>query len=111
MSRSFCPVRLPAGAVEVVRDPTGKLDTGTRFFRSCNKIFDWVTRIYGKTVSWCLRLSVIVLLVYHRSDRPDGLRLLADSARVHPVAGQGSVGSHSAVAGLGFAGTHRRGDE
>jgi multidrug efflux pump len=34
------------------------------FFRRFNWIFDRTTRIYGKTVGWCLRLSVIVLLVY-----------------------------------------------
>jgi len=35
-----------------------------RFFRGFNWVFDWTTRAYGKTVGWCLRLSVIVLLVY-----------------------------------------------
>ena len=35
-----------------------------RFFRFFNWIFDWTTRAYGKTVGWCLRLSVIVLLLY-----------------------------------------------
>jgi len=34
------------------------------FFRLFNKGFDWVTRIYGSLVTWMLRLSVIVLLVY-----------------------------------------------
>jgi multidrug efflux pump len=35
-----------------------------RFFRGFNWVFDRVTRVYGKTVGWCLRLSAIVLLVY-----------------------------------------------
>jgi multidrug efflux pump len=35
-----------------------------RFFRGFNWSFDWTTRAYGKTVGWCLRLSVIVLLLY-----------------------------------------------
>jgi multidrug efflux pump len=34
------------------------------FFRGFNGIFAWTTQVYGKTVGWCLRLSVIVLLVY-----------------------------------------------
>ena len=35
-----------------------------RFFEGFNWMFERVTQIYGKTVGWCLRLSVIVLLVY-----------------------------------------------
>src|SRR5437870_12196434 len=34
------------------------------FFRGFNWIFDWTTRVYGKTVGWSLRRSPIVLLVY-----------------------------------------------
>lgn len=34
------------------------------FFRCFNWVFDWATRAYGAVVGWCLRLSVIVLLVY-----------------------------------------------
>jgi multidrug efflux pump len=34
------------------------------FFRGFNWIFEKTTQVYGKTVGWCLRLSVIVLLVY-----------------------------------------------
>ena len=34
------------------------------FFRGFNWIFERATQVYGKTVGWCLRLSVIVLLVY-----------------------------------------------
>src|SRR5262249_31317492 len=34
------------------------------FFRGFNWIFDRTTQAYGKTVGWCLRLSVIVLLIY-----------------------------------------------
>ena len=35
-----------------------------RFFRGFNSVFDRITRVYGKTVAWCLRLSVIMLLIY-----------------------------------------------
>src|SRR5260370_40998649 len=34
------------------------------FFRSFNWLFERTTQAYGKTVGWCLRLSVIVLLFY-----------------------------------------------
>jgi multidrug efflux pump len=34
------------------------------FFRGFNWIFERTTQAYGKTVGWCLRLSIIVLLVY-----------------------------------------------
>src|SRR5260370_22891266 len=34
------------------------------FFRGFNGLFERATQFYGKTVGWCLRLSVIVLLVY-----------------------------------------------
>ena len=34
------------------------------FFRAFNWLFERTTRAYGKTVGWCLRLSVIVLLIY-----------------------------------------------
>jgi multidrug efflux pump len=33
-------------------------------FRVFNAGFDWVTRVYGRTVGWSLRLSVIVLMLY-----------------------------------------------
>jgi multidrug efflux pump len=33
-------------------------------FQGFNRIFEWATQAYGKTVGWCLRLSVIVLLIY-----------------------------------------------
>src|SRR5256885_4129281 len=33
-------------------------------FRGFNWIFDRATQVYGKTVGWGLRLSVIVLVVY-----------------------------------------------
>src|SRR5205823_8228405 len=33
-------------------------------FRGFNWIFERATQGYGKTVGWCLRLSVIVLVVY-----------------------------------------------
>jgi multidrug efflux pump len=35
-----------------------------RFFRGFNWMFERTNEVYGKTVGWCLRLSVIVLLVY-----------------------------------------------
>jgi len=35
-----------------------------RFFRGFNWLFDRTTQAYGKAVGWCLRLSVIVLLIY-----------------------------------------------
>jgi multidrug efflux pump len=34
------------------------------FFQAFNRVFEWATQLYGKTVGWCLRLSAIVLLVY-----------------------------------------------
>ena len=34
------------------------------FFRGFNWVFDWATRVYSQFVGGCLRLSVIVLLVY-----------------------------------------------
>jgi multidrug efflux pump len=34
------------------------------FFRGFNWIFEWTTHAYGNVVGWCLKLSVIVLLVY-----------------------------------------------
>jgi multidrug efflux pump len=34
------------------------------FFRGFNWVFDWTTRVYGTAVSWCLRYSVVVLLLY-----------------------------------------------
>ena len=35
-----------------------------RFFEGFNWVFERATDVYGTTVGWCLRLSVIVLLVY-----------------------------------------------
>jgi multidrug efflux pump len=35
-----------------------------RFFRGFNGIFERTTQAYGKTVGWCLRFSLIVILVY-----------------------------------------------
>ncbi len=34
------------------------------FFRGFNRVFDWTTQVYGRFVGWCLRLCVIVLVVY-----------------------------------------------
>src|SRR5207302_9632843 len=35
-----------------------------RFFHGFNWLFERTTQVYGKAVAWCLRLSVIVLVVY-----------------------------------------------
>src|SRR6478672_6487038 len=35
-----------------------------RFFHGFNRLFEQMTQAYGKAVAWCLRLSVVVLLVY-----------------------------------------------
>ncbi len=35
-----------------------------RFFEGFNRMFERTTHVYGQTVGWCLRLSVIVLIVY-----------------------------------------------
>ncbi len=35
-----------------------------RFFRGFNWVFDHITRVYGKSVGWALRLSIIVLVIY-----------------------------------------------
>jgi multidrug efflux pump len=35
-----------------------------QFFQGFNWVFDWATNVYGRAVSWALRLSVIVLVVY-----------------------------------------------
>ncbi len=34
------------------------------FFRGFNWVFDWATRVYGAVVGGCLRVSVVVLLLY-----------------------------------------------
>ena len=34
------------------------------FFRGFNVVFEATTRLYGRVVAWCLRLSAIVLLIY-----------------------------------------------
>jgi hydrophobe/amphiphile efflux-1 (HAE1) family protein len=33
-------------------------------FRGFNRLFDWITTGYGHAVAWCLRLCVLVLVVY-----------------------------------------------
>jgi multidrug efflux pump len=38
--------------------------TLAKFFRAFNRFFDWTTHAYGTSVGWCLRLSVVVLMVY-----------------------------------------------
>ena len=35
-----------------------------KFFGGFNRVFEWATQAYGKTVGWTLRLSAIVLLIY-----------------------------------------------
>jgi multidrug efflux pump len=59
----FLPGALAGGMLGwlLIRPVNGALG---RFFRGFNRIFERATQAYGKTVGWCLRLSVIVLLVY-----------------------------------------------
>jgi multidrug efflux pump len=59
----FLPGALGGGMLGrlVIRPLNGALG---RFFNGFNWVFERTTQAYGKTVSWCLRLSVIVLLVY-----------------------------------------------
>jgi multidrug efflux pump len=59
----FFPGALAGGALGwfLIRPVNWALD---HFFRGFNWIFEQTTHAYGKTVGWCLRLSVIVLLVY-----------------------------------------------
>jgi multidrug efflux pump len=59
----FVPGALAGGTLGwfLIRPVNWVLD---RFFRGFNWIFARTTQAYGKTVGWCLRLSVIVLLVY-----------------------------------------------
>jgi multidrug efflux pump len=45
----------------IIRPVNRVLDS---FFRGFNWIFERTTQAYGKTVGWCLRLSVIVLIIY-----------------------------------------------
>lgn len=35
-----------------------------RFFSGFNAVFTWITAGYGRMVAWCLRLSVIVMVIY-----------------------------------------------
>jgi len=59
----FLPGALAGGALGwfLIRPVNWALD---HFFRGFNWLFERATQAYGKTVGWCLRLSVIVLLVY-----------------------------------------------
>jgi multidrug efflux pump len=59
----FLPGAVAGGALGwiLIRRVNWALD---RFFRAFNWIFERTTQAYGKTVGWCLRLSVIVLVVY-----------------------------------------------
>jgi len=59
----FLPGALAGGALGwfLVRPVNWALG---RFFRGFNWLFERTTQAYGKTVGWCLRLSVIVLIVY-----------------------------------------------
>ena len=91
---SSSPARSPAGCSGwfVIRPVNWVLG---RFFRGFNWVFDRATRAYGRTVGWCLRLSVIVLAGLRRPDRPDGLRLHPHPRRVHPQPGQGLPGGRT----------------
>src|SRR5207247_1354857 len=59
----FLPGAVAGGALGwfLIRPVNGALG---HFFRGFNWLFERTTQAYGKTVGWCLRLSVIVLLVY-----------------------------------------------
>jgi multidrug efflux pump len=59
----FLPGALSGGTLGwfLIRPVNWALDY---FFRGFNWIFERTTQAYGKTVGWCLRLGVIVLLVY-----------------------------------------------
>ncbi|MCI0461704.1 MAG: efflux RND transporter permease subunit, partial [Gemmataceae bacterium] len=59
----FLPGAVAGGAVGwlIIRPVNWALG---RLFRGFNWVFDRTTQTYGKIVGWCLRLSVIVLLVY-----------------------------------------------
>jgi multidrug efflux pump len=57
-------IGVPPGAAVgylIIRPVNRALDY---FFRGFNWIFERTTQAYGRTVGWCLRLSVIVLLLY-----------------------------------------------
>ncbi len=45
----------------IIRPVNSALGT---FFEGFNRVFEQTTQVYGKAVGWCLRLSVIVLVVY-----------------------------------------------
>jgi multidrug efflux pump len=59
----FLPGAVAGGALGwfLIRPVNWALD---HFFRGFNWLFERTTQAYGKAVGWCLRLSVIVLLVY-----------------------------------------------
>jgi multidrug efflux pump subunit AcrB len=63
----YCVLFLPGAFVGgilgwwLIRPANWALDY---FFRGFNWIFERTTHAYGKTVAWCLRLSVVVLLIY-----------------------------------------------
>ena len=80
-----------------------------KFFRGFNWVFDRATNVYGRTVGWALRLSVIVLVHLCRPHWPDGLRLHPRPRRVHPQSGQGLPDGEHPAARLGLAGAYGRG--
>ena len=59
----FLPGAVAGGALGwfLIRPVNWALD---HFFRGFNWLFERTTQAYGNTVGWCLRLSVIVLLIY-----------------------------------------------
>src|SRR5205823_2358453 len=59
----FLPGALAGGTLGwfLIHPVNGALDS---IFRGFNWTFERTTQAYGKTVGWCLRLSVIVLVVY-----------------------------------------------
>jgi multidrug efflux pump len=59
----FVPGAIPGGLIGwfIIKPVNWALG---HFFRAFNWVFDRATGLYGKTVGWALRLSVIVLIVY-----------------------------------------------
>jgi multidrug efflux pump len=59
----FIPGAIPGGIIGflVIKPVNWVLK---KFFHAFNSVFDFSTRIYGRTVGWCLRLSAIMLILY-----------------------------------------------
>ena len=59
------------------------------FFHGFNWLFEQATHAYGRSVGWCLRLSVIVLLVYVGLLGLTGLASLASPPASSPAQDKG----------------------